>query len=146
MQSVCEQSGMEIEVLLIDDASDDGSGDLCDKLANEYPNVRVFHTEKGGLSVARNIGIKNAQGDYVAFLDSDDCWLPIHDWSQIMAKMQEQNEVIFLMWCINTRVRCSFRSRCGCFRIRPKAIYLQLSSPKINCIRVLAFNFCNVSF
>ena len=95
VQSVCEQSGMEIEVLLIDDASDDGSGDLCDKLANEYPNVRVFHTEKGGLSVARNIGIKNAQGDYVAFLDSDDCWLPIHEWSQIMAKMQEQNEVIF---------------------------------------------------
>lgn len=62
----------EIEVLLIDDGSTDGSGALCDELAAKDVRIRVIHQENGGLSAARNTGIRNSTGDYILFLDSDD--------------------------------------------------------------------------
>ena len=67
-----EQTEGQIEVLLIDDGSTDGSGSLCDRLADRYSAVKVFHKENGGLSSARNTGIEQAKGDYILFVDSDD--------------------------------------------------------------------------
>lgn len=66
----------QAEVLVVDDGSKDSSGEICDKLAAEYNNVRVFHKENGGVSSARNLGIEQAAGEYIAFLDSDDWWEP----------------------------------------------------------------------
>lgn len=66
--------GDQVEILVVDDGSKDGSGKVCDGLAQEYANVRVIHKENGGVSTARNIGIENATGKYIAFLDSDDWW------------------------------------------------------------------------
>lgn len=62
----------DLEVLLIDDGSTDGSGVLCDQLAGEKPHVRVIHQENSGVSAARNRGIRGAKGEYLLFLDSDD--------------------------------------------------------------------------
>lgn len=62
----------DIEIILIDDGSTDSSGALCDELAFKDNRVRVIHQKNGGLSAARNTGVKNALGDYVMFLDSDD--------------------------------------------------------------------------
>lgn len=67
-----EGIGGQLEILLIDDGSRDGSGKLCDKLAKEFSQIRVFHKQNGGLSSARNSGIENARGEYVFFVDSDD--------------------------------------------------------------------------
>lgn len=61
-----------IEILLIDDGSPDGSGSLCDALCERYEKVNVFHKENGGLSSARNLGINKAKGKYLCFVDSDD--------------------------------------------------------------------------
>ncbi len=69
VESVLSQN-VDSEIILVDDGSTDGSGELCDSLVCE--NVRVVHTENGGLSAARNNGLKNSKGDYVCFLDSDD--------------------------------------------------------------------------
>lgn len=60
------------EILLIDDGSTDDSGILCDAYAAMEPLVKVLHKENGGLSSARNAGLDLAQGEYVAFVDSDD--------------------------------------------------------------------------
>lgn len=60
------------EILLIDDGSTDGSGALCDKLARKYPKIRVIHQANGGVSSARNQGIREASGEYLLFVDSDD--------------------------------------------------------------------------
>ena len=57
---------------MVDDGSTDSSGKICDKYASEYRNIKVFHTENRGPSKARNLGVNNAQGDYIVFLDSDD--------------------------------------------------------------------------
>lgn len=62
----------QTEILLIDDGSTDESGKICDRLSHECSRIRVFHKENGGLSSARNEGLKNASGEYVLFVDSDD--------------------------------------------------------------------------
>lgn len=62
----------EFEMILVDDGSTDGSGILCDKLAEKDDRIRVIHQENGGLSAARNTGISNSKGEYILFLDSDD--------------------------------------------------------------------------
>ena len=62
----------DIEILLVDDGSKDKSGELCDTLAKKDSRITVIHKENGGLSSARNAGIKAAKGDYLLFLDSDD--------------------------------------------------------------------------
>ncbi len=72
--SVSGQSYREIEILLVDDGSTDGSSLLCDELAARDGRIRVIHKENGGAATARNLGIDEAAGEYVMFLDSDD-WL-----------------------------------------------------------------------
>ena len=74
VQSVVQQTYRDFEVVLVDDGSPDCSGAMCDIWAEKDQRIRVVHQENGGLSAARNTGIRNATGDYVLFLDSDDWW------------------------------------------------------------------------
>jgi len=62
----------DYEIILVNDGSTDGSGTLCDKMAGQNQNIRVIHKENGGLSSARNAGIRAASGDFIQFVDSDD--------------------------------------------------------------------------
>ena len=66
----------DYEIILVDDGSTDGSGELCDSLAAEHGNIRVTHQQNRGLSGARNAGIPAASGDNVMFVDSDDFLCP----------------------------------------------------------------------
>lgn len=72
IRSILSQTYNQIEVILIDDGSKDKSGDICDKYAQEDSRVRVFHKENGGVSSARNLGLKEAHGRYIGFVDGDD--------------------------------------------------------------------------
>lgn len=75
VQSVQRQTYQDVEIILVDDGSPDNSGLLCDQLAEKDPRIRVIHQENQGLSGARNTGIRQAQGDFLIFMDSDDEWL-----------------------------------------------------------------------
>ena len=75
VRSVYRQSFRDIEIIMIDDGSPDGSGALADRLAAEDARARVIHQENQGLSGARNTGLRAATGDYIVFLDSDDEWI-----------------------------------------------------------------------
>lgn len=75
--SICRQSYRNIEIILVDDGSNDGSGELCDVLAASDDRTTVLHKENGGLSDARNAGLRIAQGDWISFVDSDDYISPV---------------------------------------------------------------------
>lgn len=62
----------EYEVILVDDGSTDKSGIICDEFKAKYKNIKVIHKNNGGLSSARNAGIKIAKGEWISFIDSDD--------------------------------------------------------------------------
>ncbi len=71
INSVLNQTYRNMEILLIDDGSTDGTSEICDSYA-ENENVKVFHLKNGGVSKARNFGINKANGFYLMFIDSDD--------------------------------------------------------------------------
>lgn len=75
VDSVRNQTYKEIEIILVNDGSPDNSPAICDEYAQKDNRVKVIHKENGGLSDARNEGLKKATGDFVVFLDSDDYWL-----------------------------------------------------------------------
>ena len=72
IDSLLSQTFRDFEILLIDDGSPDRSGDICDEYARKDERIRVFHKENGGVSSARNIGLKEAEGEWIGFVDSDD--------------------------------------------------------------------------
>lgn len=72
VDSLRKQTYPRLEILLVDDGSEDGTEELCDELAGEDERIRVFHKENGGSSSARNLGIEKARGEYLGFVDSDD--------------------------------------------------------------------------
>lgn len=72
IDSILAQSFTDFELILVDDGSPDKCGEICDLYAEKDNRIRVLHKENGGLSSARNIGIKNAMGKYIGFVDSDD--------------------------------------------------------------------------
>ena len=72
VKSIQQQTYGKLEIILVDDGSPDGCPQICDELATQDPRIKVIHKENGGLSDARNVGIRSSTGEYLAFVDSDD--------------------------------------------------------------------------
>lgn len=74
--NILNQSFEEFELILVDDGSKDRSGKICDELAQKDKRVKVIHKQNGGICSARNCALKLAKGEYIAFCDNDDMYLP----------------------------------------------------------------------
>ena len=72
IESVLSQTYKNFEIILVDDGSPDNCGKICDECAQKDERIKVIHKENGGVSSARNAGLKIATGDYIIFIDSDD--------------------------------------------------------------------------
>lgn len=114
VRSVLEQTHPHLELLIINDCSTDNTSQLMQELSREDARIRLIQCEaNGGVARARNAGIELAQGQYIAFLDSDDLWLP--------EKLEKQLE---LMRATNTLVCTS-----AYYRFREPGQWLSTSSP-----------------
>jgi len=76
LAAVADQEFAPLEHIVIDDGSSDGTSELLQELARELPHLRYIRQRRRGAGMARNVGIEAAKGRYIAFLDSDDLWLP----------------------------------------------------------------------
>lgn len=74
VESVIDQTYRNLQIILIDDGSTDRSSAICEELKEKDTRIKVIHKENGGVSSARNIGLKNAKGQFITFLDGDD-WI-----------------------------------------------------------------------
>ncbi len=94
VNSVLRQSYKDLEIILVDDGSTDGSSELCDQIATKDQRFRVIHQKNQGLSGARNTGIREAAGEYIIFMDSDDFWLIDDGLEAVMRHCEETTELI----------------------------------------------------
>lgn len=94
IDSVLGQSFADFELLLIDDGSTDGSGAICDACAEKDNRVRVFHKENGGVSSARNMGLDNANGEWILFVDSDDL-LPEDTLAKLLSHIGDDVDMVY---------------------------------------------------
>ena len=93
VDSILQQSYENMEVILVDDGSQDGSGKICDEYAARDSRVKVIHKENGGLSSARNAGLDTAAGEYLTFVDSDD-WIEPDAYCPMIALLEENNAAL----------------------------------------------------
>lgn len=98
VDSILLQTFTDFELLLIDDGSTDKSVDICDKYALKDSRIRVFHKKNGGVSSARNLGIKKSSGVYILFVDSDDYLSPSHLNNYI--KYIGNYEIVYQGYCV----------------------------------------------
>lgn len=89
----CENQNIpkdDYEVIVVNDGSPDGSLTIVERVAKEYPNIKVISQENGGLSAARNTGMQHADGEYYMFVDSDD-WIEENCLGKLIKKIKDEN-------------------------------------------------------
>ena len=106
VKSLLGQTYKDIEILLVNDGSGDGSGALCNSLAASDPKVRVIHKENGGLSDARNAGLNRARGEWILFVDGDD-FLAENAVECLMAEARPDVDFVQFGYCETEDVRWS---------------------------------------
>lgn len=97
VKSIESQSEKNLEIILIDDGSTDGSGKLCDEIKEMDLRIKVIHTENHGVAHARNLGIENAKAKYILPLDSDD--LIDKEYVQEAVKILENDSDVGIVYC-----------------------------------------------
>ena len=89
IESILNQTYRNLEVILVDDGSTDRCPEICDRYAKQDPRVRVIHKKNGGLFSSRNVGMEQATGTYLAFVDGDD-WLEPEMYEKMLSALKDQ--------------------------------------------------------
>jgi glycosyltransferase involved in cell wall biosynthesis len=96
VESILNQDYQNIELILVDDGSSDGSAEIMRKLEGEDSRIKPFYNQNGGVAKARNFGIAKSNADFIAFCDQDDLWLPTKITKQILLF---ENPKVGLVYC-----------------------------------------------
>ena len=104
IKSCISQKCDDVEIILVDDGSEKYCGEICNEFAAGNPTIRYLHQDNKGVSVARNSGLRNAMGEYIVFLDSDD-WIPDGFLANISSKIAEQGRPDVLLYGYGSEYR-----------------------------------------
>ena len=99
IDSVIHQTYSNLDIILIDDGSVDGSDSMCDYYKLKDKRIRVIHQENHGLSAARNAGLDVMLGDFVSFLDSDDSFFPDMIQKMVSGIVKTNSDIIACGYC-----------------------------------------------
>lgn len=105
IHSLLSQTYKNLEIILVDDGSTDKCPEICDKFGEMDNRVKVIHKKNGGLFSSRNVGIENATGTYIAFLDGDD-WVDSSMYESMLYALQQNNADL-----VACRYRCIFKDK-----------------------------------
>ncbi len=109
IESILNQDYENIELLLVNDGSKDKSGCICDEYAKRDNRVKVIHQKNGGVSSARNTGLDNATGEYIAFVDSDD-YVKKDIYTVLLQKLKEEEaDMVVCNYCKVTNQKAWLR-------------------------------------
>ncbi len=138
IESVLSQTCSDFELILVDDGSTDSSGEICDRYKAEDARVHVVHKKNAGVSVARNVGIEQAQGKYVCFIDSDD-WIESDYLAKILTEIADFDILFF--GCVCHYEDGSVRSLCPSAVECRTDLYKAISHLLQNDMKVNYFGF-----
>lgn len=99
VESIRSQTLKDIEIILVDNASDDDSPLICDEYAKIDSRIKVLHLSEAGLSIARNAGIEIASAPYIGFIDSDDYIEPMMYEHMLTAMVQNEVDMVYCNFC-----------------------------------------------
>lgn len=94
IESLLAQDTQQMEVILVNDGSQDDSGDICEQYAQKDSRIRVIHQENAGVASARNAGIKSAVGKWICFIDGDD-WVEAQLWQKLKPYFDLPYDIVF---------------------------------------------------
>ena len=147
LDSVVNQTYKDLEIIIVDDGSTDGSADICEEYADSDPRIKLIHQSNKGLSGARNTGLDNATGDFVAFVDSDDSISPSFVETLVSALISSDSSIAIC--------RCSVIYASGSMNgVAASSVFPTISNgiyERADAIRLLieekmSFNACNKLF
>ena len=105
LNSVINQTYANLDIIIVDDGSTDNTGKICDDYLRKDMRIRVVHRVQGGLSAARNTGIDIIKGEYIAFLDSDDAYVPNTIETLVKTMKDEQADIVCCRMCTRHTVK-----------------------------------------
>ena len=119
LDSLIGQTYHNLEIIVVDDGSNDQTGILCDRYAKKDPRILVVHQENQGVSQARNVGLSRATGDYIGFMDSDD-YIDPNMYQSMQSRMTDDIDVVACNF-FGRRKRLLFRAARA--MLRPRYIF-----------------------
>ncbi len=131
VDSILAQEFTDFELLLVEDGSPDRCGQICDEYARHDARIRVFHKPNGGVSSARNVGIKEARGDYFWFVDSDD-YVLTGSFDIIFKAVQTEEADVYEFAFNRDNKKCSLANESFSLHCNDRIIRFYLRSPKFH--------------